>query len=141
MGKVTIVEDYGGNLPLVNIDRNLIAQVIINLCTNAIAAMPNGGTLTVTTGQQNQEVYVRFTDTGTGIEPNVIERIFDPFFTTKSNSGGTGLGLSVTRGIISQHRGRIEVESSLGQGTTFTVWLPPATAIQEEEIGARGRNR
>ena len=141
MGQVAIVEDHGGNLPLVRVDKGQMAQVIINLAMNAIAAMPKGGRLTVTTGLLDGEVYIRFTDTGSGISPEHLERIFDPFFTTKSPLEGTGLGLSVCRGIIAHHRGRITVESELGKGTSFTVCLPPATTLLQEEIGARLQNR
>ena len=140
MAQVTLVEDYGGNLPPVMVDKGLMAQVVVNLAMNAIAATPEAGTLTVTTGMLRGEVYVRFADTGAGIAPENIDRIFEPFFTTKPSPEGTGLGLAVCRSIIAQHHGRITVESKLGNGSSFTVWLPPASMVQEEEIGAQRRN-
>jgi len=140
MAQVTVVEDYGGNLPPVMVDKGLMAQVVVNLAMNAIAAMPQAGALTVTTGMLRGEVYMRFADTGVGISPENIDRIFEPFFTTKPSPEGTGLGLAVCRSIIAQHHGRITVESKLGNGSSFTVWLPPASMVQEEEIGAQRRN-
>lgn len=141
MAKVTLIEDYGGRLPPVLVDKNQMAQVVINIVLNAIQAMPQGGTLTVTTGVKNDEVYVCFTDTGMGIAPEHLERVFEPFFTTKPQAEGTGLGLAICRGIIAQHRGRITVESELGRGSVFTVWLPPAPTLLEEEKSGRPRRR
>ena len=113
-------------------------QVFLNLITNASQAMPRGGRLVVRTFRVGDEVAVSFTDTGSGIPPDVRERIFDPFFSTKPS--GTGLGLSVSLGIVQEHGGRISVESQVGQsapgkgrepggcGSTFTVWLPNKSA-------------
>lgn len=109
---------------LVNYDAQLIEQVLINLVQNGIQAMPHGGPLVITLRQQDEMVTVAVRDSGTGIRPEHLNRVFDPFFTTKPAGVGTGLGLSVSYGIVSNHGGRIEVESALGQGTTFTVWLP-----------------
>jgi signal transduction histidine kinase len=118
----------GKNLPWVSVDRNQIKQVILNLFHNALQAMPTGGQLTVKTAtrQRNSRKWVTASikDTGVGIPPEDRERIFEPFFTTRSRQGGTGLGLSVTYGIVSDHGGDIEVESVVGKGTIFTVWLP-----------------
>ena len=90
--------------------------------------MPTGGELIICTGTRQREgkrwVTASIKDTGEGITTEHQERIFEPFFTTKSGQGGTGLGLSVTYGIVSDHGGEIEVESEVGQGTSFTVWLP-----------------
>jgi len=124
--KISVVEDYADNLPWVRVDLSRMAQVFTNLTMNAIQAMPRGGKLQVSTGVENNELFVRFTDTGTGIEPEARERIFDPFYTTKPAGQGTGLGLAVCRTLVNQHHGDITVDSEPGKGSTFTVWLPPA---------------
>lgn len=111
-------------------DKYTIQEVVFNLCTNALAAMPKGGTLTLRTrtlGRQDDDqmnsVAIEVIDTGVGIPRANLERIFEPFFTTRAESGGTGLGLGLCRMLISEMGGRIEVRSTLGQGTTFTVIL------------------
>jgi len=118
----------GKNLPWVSVDRNQMKQVFLNLFHNAIQAMPAGGQLFIRTGPRQRDgrkwVTLSIKDTGAGINPEHRDRIFEPFFTTKSAQGGTGLGLSITYGIVSDHGGEIEVESELGKGTCFTVWLP-----------------
>ncbi len=115
-------------LPWVVIDRDRMKQVFLNLLHNALNAMPDGGQITITTAvaERSMENWVRVDveDTGLGIEPELLDRIFEPFFTTRSEQGGTGLGLSVTYGIISDHKGTIEVASQPGQGTRFSIWLP-----------------
>ena len=109
-------------------DENQIKQVLLNLVHNALQAMPDGGEMEIKTaalqkvGRDGVMVSVR--DTGVGIPLENQSRIFEPFFTTKANRGGTGLGLSVTYGIISDHGGEIEMVSQPGTGSTFTVWLP-----------------
>lgn len=104
---------------------DLLLQVFTNLAVNACDAMPNGGTLTVTcTGEPEGGVCIRFIDTGQGIKPQDLPHVFDPFFTTRLSKQGTGLGLVVSHTIVQQHHGTIEVESSPGVGTTFTVRLP-----------------
>jgi signal transduction histidine kinase len=105
-----------------------LQQVFLNLFLNAKDAMPAGGTLTITTGN-GHNVRVTVADTGGGIAQEHIHRIYDPFFTTKNkpktgHSGGTGLGLSVTYGIIQEHAGKIHVDSLPGEGTTFTMEFP-----------------
>ncbi len=112
-------------------DAQQVEQVLINLIQNAIQAMPQGGTLRVSLSQAAEAIALAVQDTGSGIPPENLHRIFDPFFTTKPAGEGTGLGLSVSYGIISRHHGRIDVESTVGQGTTFTILLPqqqPGTA-------------
>jgi two-component system NtrC family sensor kinase len=84
--------------------------------------------LSLRTFRQGNEVAVSVSDTGQGIAPEILDRIFDPFFTTKAAGEGTGLGLSVSLGIVQEHGGRISVESQVGRGSTFTVWLPIAPA-------------
>ena len=88
--------------------------------------MPDGGTLTLRVKQSGPRVLVEVSDTGIGIPPENMTKIFDPFFTTKDVGRGTGLGLAVCYGILSEHGGRLDVRSSLGVGTTFTITLPVA---------------
>jgi len=125
---VQLEVSLGKNLPWVSVDRNQIKQVFLNLFHNALQAMPTGGQLYIRTGVRQRGgrkwVTASIRDTGAGITPEHRERIFEPFFTTRSGQGGTGLGLSVTYGIITDHGGEIDVESELGHGTNFTVWLP-----------------
>ncbi|WP_432820867.1 ATP-binding protein [Trichloromonas sp.] len=123
---VQLVEDYGA-LPLVWADANKIKQVFINLVMNASHVMPKGGTLTVRTQTINgAEVEALVADTGSGIPAAIREQIFEPFFSTKKEGEGTGLGLYICRNIISEHEGRISVESAEGQGTVFRIVLPLA---------------
>jgi two-component system, NtrC family, sensor kinase len=89
-----------------------------------VQAMPEGGAVTVRTRASDEEVTVAFVDTGTGIPPEHLERIFEPFFTTKPEMVGTGLGLPVSIGIVRQHGGTIDVKSTPGQGSTFTIRIP-----------------
>lgn len=105
-------------------DPQQIEQVLVNLITNAVQAMPNGGKIRINLSQGDGVIAIAVQDTGIGIPPENLNRIFDPFFTTKPEDQGTGLGLSVSYGIISNHDGRIDVESKVGEGTTFTVLLP-----------------
>lgn len=99
-----------------------LKQVLLNLVLNAAESMPEGGTLTIELYPDRRGVVVAVADTGVGIEPEVLDRIFEPFFSTKSD--GTGLGLSVTYGIVQGHGGTIAVESQIGKGSRFVVWLP-----------------
>jgi signal transduction histidine kinase len=110
------------NLPFVEVDAERIKQVFVNLILNAIQAMPDGGTLTISTYRDHEWAYTDFTDTGQGISSEEISSIFDPFYTTKEN--GTGLGLSISNQIVRMHGGHINVESTQKQGTTFSVKLP-----------------
>jgi signal transduction histidine kinase/CheY-like chemotaxis protein len=121
---VKLVKGYDPALPSIMADPNQLQQVFINTMLNAYQAMPNGGTLHITTSTVGSELQVTFTDTGTGIPLENIQNIFDPFFTTKEVGEGTGLGLSVSYGIIKAHGGDIEVESQVGKGTTFVIKLP-----------------
>ena len=111
------------NLPRVRVDENQIEQVIVNLIVNGVQAMPPGGKLFIETKRSDEDkVYILVKDTGQGIPSEYMTNIFDPFFSTKSS--GTGLGLSVSYGIIKNHKGNIRVESTVGVGTTFTIELP-----------------
>ena len=98
--------------------------MFLNLFLNARDAMPSGGMLEVRTTAHNGSVEVEIVDTGAGIPRELIHRIFDPFFTTKASGRGTGLGLSVTYGIIKEHAGKIDVRSTPGKGTSFHVEFP-----------------
>jgi two-component system NtrC family sensor kinase len=123
--------DYAGTI---FIDRLELQQVMVNLLINAVRAIGSGGRVEVSTqAWGNDGVVVCVTDNGVGIAPHDLERIFDPFFTTQ-NTGGTGLGLSVSYGIVRRYGGDIEVESSQGHGASFRVRLPrqPATLSEAE---------
>jgi two-component system NtrC family sensor kinase len=130
--KVTHIEikiECPPGLPPVAVDTDEMKQVFVNLINNAFFAMPSGGTLTVRCGAETDEadrlwVVVDLTDTGHGIPDDQLDKIFDPFFTTRPDGGGTGLGLSISFMIVQNHGGRIEVESAVGQGSTFRVFLP-----------------
>lgn len=116
--------DLSEKVPQVYGDANRLQQVFLNLLTNACQAMEKGGELKVKTYPNNLYVCVEVNDTGCGIPKENLTRIFDPFFTTKQPGKGTGLGLSVSYRIVKEHEGRIEVESKLGAGSTFYVYLP-----------------
>jgi two-component system NtrC family sensor kinase len=111
-------------LPTFMVDPDQLEQVFVNLIMNALQAMPAGGTLTLRTYMENRELKIALQDTGCGIPPENMNKIFTPFFSTKKEVKGVGLGLSVSYGIIQGLKGRIEVESKVGGGTTFTVCLP-----------------
>lgn len=110
--------------PMVLADADQISQVLLNLIMNAVHAMPEGGTLRVGLEPEQAMVKLTIADTGHGIPSEVIKKIYDPFFTTKEFGKGTGLGLTVVKGIIEEHQGSIAVESEEGNGTSFTVLLP-----------------
>jgi two-component system NtrC family sensor kinase len=122
--QIHIVKQLGSSLPPVRGSANKLQQVFLNLFLNARDAMPAGGMLEVRTATHNGTVEVEVADTGAGIPREHIHRIFDPFFTTKSNGRGTGLGLSVSYGIIKEHAGKIDVRSTPGKGTSFHVEFP-----------------
>jgi two-component system NtrC family sensor kinase len=124
--RVTVLKNYASDLPDVVADENQLQQVFFNIILNAYQAMPSGGELRITTRAENRDVLAIFSDTGEGIPPENLNRIFDPFFTTKEVGQGTGLGLSVSYGIVEQHGGTIEVEAKASEGATFTVKLPAA---------------
>ncbi len=117
-----------GGLPVLLADPHQLEQVFLNVLMNAVEAMPEGGTITVNAGVREREagpfVEVQVADTGVGIPPEHLPRIFDPFFTTKEVGKGTGLGLSVSYGIVRTHGGFIDVQSTLGVGTTVAIALP-----------------
>jgi len=125
---VTLTLELDRGLPWISIDHNQMKQVLLNLIHNALQAMPLGGQLMVNTIKTVREhkdwVVMAIKDSGLGIQPEDQERVFEPFFTTKGDRGGTGLGLSVTYGIVTDHGGTIEISSILNKGSTFAVWLP-----------------
>jgi len=129
--------------PMVSLDDDQFAQVVINLVQNAYQAMGDGGRLLLSFDDRDNKVSMKVTDTGTGIEPENMKKIFEPFFTTKPRGKGTGLGLAVTYGIVKMHRGGITVVSNTDSekgptGTTFTVTLPRRVNEDEGRIGNEG---
>ena len=116
-------------------DEGQLQQAVIALAENAIDAMPHGGTLTLRARAEGRKAVIEVADTGVGITPENIARVFDPFFTTKEVGRGTGLGLAVCYGIVTEHGGRIGVESAVGHGTTFTLTLPATTAANNTPDG------
>ena len=121
---VTVEKSFGEIAPIV-CSPSQINQVFLNLITNAAQAMGDRpGAITLTTRNEGDGVAVEVADNGGGIAPEVLPKIFDPFFSTKEIGKGTGLGLSISYKIVQQHGGRIEVDSTVGHGTRFTVWLP-----------------
>ncbi|WP_349746556.1 ATP-binding protein [Pseudomonas frederiksbergensis] len=122
--KADVVKEYQ-TLPDIECLPSQINQVIMNLIVNASQAMgPERGTITLRTGLEGETVSIEVADTGSGIEPECLQKIFDPFYTTKPVGQGTGLGLSLSYGIVKKHRGDISVRSKVGVGTTFRVELP-----------------
>lgn len=121
---IAIDKQYDRKLPQILIDGDQFMQVVINIVLNAVKAMPRGGTLSIRTGQDLEWIRVVIKDTGIGINRKDLESIFDPFYSGWEESGGTGLGLSVSKDIIDNFGGDIEVASKVGQGTTFTISLP-----------------
>jgi len=143
---ITFKRELQDDLPKVHADPGMMEQVLINLAVNARDAMPKGGVLTISTARiETDEEYVRqrpearagvfvrisVTDTGHGMDPQTLAHIFEPFFTTKEIGKGTGLGLATIYGIIKQHQGWLEVQSAIGVGTTFMVYLPPSAKIPD----------
>lgn len=121
---IRLVRNLGEGLPAILVDKHQIEQVLVNLILNALAAVDDEGVVEISTRFADEWYCITVSDNGCGIKPQDISRIFDPFFTTKGVGKGTGLGLSVSRGIIEQHRGRIEVASRPGKGAVFTLYLP-----------------
>jgi signal transduction histidine kinase len=138
-GKVEVEAILPERAVMATYDPQQIEQVLINLLTNAVQAMPDGGTLTFDLSQSDDDVVLKVTDTGVGIPKENFARIFDPFFTTKPEGEGTGLGLSVSYGIITRHGGHIDLSSTVGEGTTFTIHIPTLSndlieSLDDEEL-------
>ncbi len=137
---VNLTFEPGEGLPKVTLDRNQIQSVLLNIVINALDATDPGGNITITsnigisTSKRGQKgIEILCTDTGCGIPPENLNRLFDPFFTTKEVGHGTGLGLSVSYGIVERHGGTIWVQSKIGKGSTFKVWLPTEEQSEENE--------
>jgi len=120
--EVNLEQHFADELPIAPLDEVQVKQALVNLIKNAIQAMTQGGTLTLTTLAETDGVWVHVTDTGGGIPQEKINRIFQPYFTTKEK--GSGLGLMIVQRIVREHGGRIELESNTGEGTTFRIWFP-----------------
>lgn len=140
LAKVAVRGELEENLPPIYGDRQQLTQVFLNLVLNALDAMDAGGVLTIVVQKSadRSAVEIAFADTGSGIPEHCIDKVFDPFFSTKNQGRGTGLGLSVSLGIIKQHGGDIRVSSTEGEGTVFTVILPvarvPAGVEEDDEL-------
>jgi two-component system NtrC family sensor kinase len=136
---VEIRTDFAQNLPSLRVSTSELQQVFFNLINNAIDAMEaDGGTLTISSHQRENYLVIAVSDTGKGIPEATLDRIFDPFFTTKPVGKGTGLGLSICYGIVEKMGGKLEVESTVGKGTTFSVTVPLQTDAgrQHESISS-----
>jgi two-component system, cell cycle sensor histidine kinase and response regulator CckA len=144
VGEHIVVEgQYAPEPAIVFADGGMLEQVMLNLAVNARDAMPTGGRLTIEVDTVASMARLRVSDTGSGIDPDALPRIFEPFFTTKAPGAGTGLGLATVFGIVQQHNGRIEVDSKVGRGTTFTILLPmvshaPLPARESEPLDVSG---
>lgn len=123
-GNIRITKKLYPDLPVIRADAVQISQVLVNLLTNAIHAMPDGGDVMISTGCRDGFVTLTVKDNGVGMPPEIREKIFEPFYTTKPVGQGTGLGLSVVDGIVSAHGGRINVTSAPGKGSRFEVLIP-----------------
>jgi len=143
--KTQVIKQYG-DLPEIECCLSQLNQVFMNLLVNAGQAMKERGTIWIRTGAGNETVWIEIEDTGKGIPAEHIARIFDPFFTTKPVGQGTGLGLSLSYGIINKHGGRIDVKSTEGKGTCFRIWLPirrveapvsGGATVDRKSLGAR----
>jgi signal transduction histidine kinase len=126
---VDVVRELSPSSPKVMADSDKLQQVFTNLTLNAIQAMSGGGKLTLRTSVSNSQVRIDVQDTGCGIPKENLSKLFTPFFTTKEKGSGVGLGLAVVRGIIERHKGEIQVQSEVGKGTTFSVYL----GVHEDE--------
>jgi signal transduction histidine kinase len=128
---VGITSRHAETLPAIHVDPELLTQALVNLALNAIQAMEPGGTLQISLEGAEDDVRFSISDTGRGIAPDEIQRIYRPFYTTKHR--GSGLGLAITRGIVERHSGHITIESTPGEGSTFTLVIPakPQEALVE----------
>ncbi len=122
--RITVEKAIEANLPSIHADRDQLVQVLINLVTNSLHAMPDGGRLRLSLNRENSHVRLGVSDTGHGIPEEMRSKIFEPFFTTKDFGKGTGLGLTVVKGIVEEHGGTITAESVVDKGTTFWIRLP-----------------
>jgi two-component system NtrC family sensor kinase len=134
---IEFVDRLEKDLPMVVVDPSQMQQVFLNLIINAAEAMEDGGELTLVTRSNSTKnsIEISITDTGHGIPDEHFEKLFDPFFTTKEVGSGTGLGLAISYGIVKEHQGTINVESTLGRGTTFIIRLPIRSEENEVDEG------
>lgn len=121
---IDVIRDYHDNPTLFSFDPSQFMQVMMNLIMNALHAMPQGGTLTLTTYEQDESLFLIVKDSGIGMDQETLKHIFKPFFTTRSLDQGTGLGLSVVHGILESHRASIDVSSEKGKGSVFSICFP-----------------
>jgi two-component system NtrC family sensor kinase len=142
---VNLSFEPGEGLPTITLDRNQMQSVFLNIMINALDATDPGGSITITSGigvstskPGQNGIEILCTDTGCGISPENLNKLFDPFFTTKDVGQGTGLGLSVSYGIVERHGGTIWVQSKVGKGSTFKVWLPMDEQKGDNENISRG---
>ena len=141
---VSLNFEPGEGLPMITLDRNQMQSVLLNIIINALDATDAGGSITVASGigvstshPGQNGIEILCTDTGCGIPPENLNKLFDPFFTTKDVGHGTGLGLSVSYGIVERHGGTMWVQSKVGKGSTFKVWLPTEEqSVKDENIGS-----
>ncbi len=134
---VRILPDLAGDLKPIRGDANALTHAFMNLCVNAVDAMPDGGTLTLRTRNVDEEwIEVEVADTGSGMSPEVLEKAMDPFFTTKAVGKGTGLGLAMVYGAVSAHQGQIEIQSQVGQGTRVRLRFPVLDRSAPEPVPA-----
>jgi two-component system NtrC family sensor kinase len=124
LSNITINREYATGLPEIETDKNQLQQVVLNLVKNAADAIEGVGTVSISIKCRDDRMRISITDTGKGISPKQLEKVFMPFFTTKDVGRGTGLGLSVSYGIVQGLGGDIEVRSKEGAGSTFTIVLP-----------------
>ncbi len=151
--QVSLRLDATSRLPLVEADAGMLEQVLMNLVVNARDAMPRGGTITIATtvrelterdatphpeSRPGRFVCLATSDTGSGMSAETMQRVFEPFFTTKAAGAGTGLGLATVHGIVAQHKGWVTVESTLGVGSTFKVYLPALAETAQTQARAGG---
>ena len=127
---ITVERTVDPQLPAILGDSSLLQQVLVNLVVNALQAMPDGGNLHIMTQSYNGQVSLTVTDTGIGMDEEVLKQIFVPFFTTKDIHDGTGLGLAVVHGIVTSHKGLIAAESTKGKGTRFEITLPTLSSVE-----------
>jgi two-component system NtrC family sensor kinase len=134
---IEFVELLETDMPMTVVDPSQMQQVFLNMIINAAEAMEDGGTLTLETRSNltKNSIEISFTDTGYGIPEEHFAKLFDPFFTTKEVGHGTGLGLAISYGIVKEHKGTINVESSVGEGTTFIIRLPIRSEEPEVDEG------
>jgi signal transduction histidine kinase len=121
---ITVEKSIEANMPTVHADRDQLIQVLINLVVNSLHAMPEGGRLRLSLAREGRHACLGVSDTGHGMSEEIRSKVFEPFFTTKEFGKGTGLGLTVVKGIIEEHGGTIAVESAVDKGTTFWIRLP-----------------